>query len=187
MRTITIASQNPVKIQATINGFRRMFPEMDLETNACSVPSGVSAQPFSSQETILGATNRAQGARLLFPESDYWVGIEGGVRQIEQDGDMDHLSAFAWVIILSQDMQGRGSTGTFFLPKPVARLVRQGKELGEADDIVFGRQNSKQQNGAVGILTGDVIDRVQLYEQAVILALIPFKNPDLYPPPSKAA
>ena len=59
--------------------------------------------------------------------------------------------------------------------------MRQGLELGQADDIVFGRSNSKQANGAVGILTDDVIDRAQLYEPAVIFALIPFKNPDLYP------
>ena len=59
-------------------------------------------------------------------------------------------------------------------------LVREGKELGEADDIVFGKENSKQTYGAVGLLTGDVIDRTRFYEDAVVLALIPFRNPDLY-------
>ena len=33
---------------------------------------------------------------------------------------------------------------------------------------------------AVGILTGDVIDRTQLLTGAVILALIPLKNTELY-------
>ena len=42
------------------------------------------------------------------------------------------------------------------------------------------RSNSKQDNGAVGLLTDSVIDRAQLYEQAMILALIPFKNEILY-------
>jgi non-canonical (house-cleaning) NTP pyrophosphatase len=59
--------------------------------------------------------------------------------------------------------------------------VRQGKELGEADDQVFGRHNSKQQEGAIGLLTGRVIDRTALYEEAVVMALIPFKNPTLFP------
>ena len=45
---------------------------------------------------------------------------------------------------------------------------------------MFGRTNSKQQNGAVGLLTGDVIDRIALYEPAVVLALVPFRNPRLY-------
>jgi len=58
--------------------------------------------------------------------------------------------------------------------------VRAGVELGEADDIVFQRANSKQENGAIGLLTGDVIDRRQLYEHAIVLALVAFKNPSLY-------
>jgi non-canonical (house-cleaning) NTP pyrophosphatase len=53
-------------------------------------------------------------------------------------------------------------------------------ELGEADDRVFGCNNSKQQNGAIGLLTGDAVDRAGLYVPAVIFALIPFKNPELY-------
>ena len=43
-------------------------------------------------------------------------------------------------------------------------------------DMPLGRSNSKQGNGAVGILTADVIDRTHYYEHAVILALVPFKN-----------
>jgi len=53
-------------------------------------------------------------------------------------------------------------------------------ELGEADDRVFERSNSKQTNGAIGLLTGNVIDRTTLYAPAVVFALIPFKNPELY-------
>jgi len=53
-------------------------------------------------------------------------------------------------------------------------------ELGHADDMVFKRDNSKQKNGAVGILTHDLIDRASYYEQALILALIPFINKDIY-------
>ncbi len=120
-------------------------------------------------------SDRAERAAGLIPQADYWVGVEGGVE--DQDGQM---AAFAWIVVKSKDQLGKGRTGAFYLPQSVANLVRQGKELGEADDIVFGRSNSKQANGAIGILTGDVIDRTQLYEQAVILALIPFKNPQLY-------
>jgi hypothetical protein len=37
----------------------------------------------------------------------------------------------------------------------VCRLVRdEGLELGHADDLVFGRTNSKTTNGACGLLTG---------------------------------
>ena len=41
-------------------------------------------------------------------------------------------------------------------------------------------KNAKQVNGAVGLLTNDLIMRAEYYETAVLLALIPFVNPDLY-------
>ena len=175
-KTIIIASKNPVKIQAALAGFQRMFPEDTFSISPASVSSLVSDQPGTDSETLAGATNRAKLAQQQLPAADFWVGIEGGVQAAGSE-----ISAFAWVVVLSKDQLGKGRTGAFLLPDAVANLVRQGKELGEADDIVFKRLNSKQDNGAVGLLTGNVIDRADLYEHAVILALVPFKNPDLYP------
>ena len=111
------------------------------------------------------------------PDADYWVGIEGGL-QIPEQGEME---VFAWIVIRGRDGKvGKSKTGTCFLPKETALLVEQGKELGDADDIVFGQTNSKQQNGTVGNLTGDVITRSTYYSEAVVLALVPFRNPKLY-------
>jgi inosine/xanthosine triphosphatase len=136
---------------------------------------------MTSQETLQGAINRALAAQLLMPGADYWVGIEGGVQPAPEGAlTPGELCAFAWVVVIGANGMGKGRTGLFFLPPRVAELVRQGKELGEADDIVFGRTNSKQENGAVGLLTGDALDRAGFYEQAVVLALIPFRNPELY-------
>lgn len=175
MKKIVIASANPVKTQATLNGFFRLFPGEQFSIDTVSVPSGVHEQPFGDDETLKGASNRVAGAQALIPEADFWVGIEGGV-----DLHGNDLCAFAWIMISSKNQVGKARTGTFYLPPGVAELVMQGKELGEADDIVFNRTNSKQENGAIGILTGDAIDRILLYEIAVVLALVPFKNPGLY-------
>ncbi len=91
------------------------------------------------------------------------------------------MEAFAWIVVKAKDGKlGKGRTGTFFLPPKIVALIKQGKELGEADNIAFGRTNSKQENGAVGILTDNVIDRTKYYTEAVVLALIPFKNSQLY-------
>jgi inosine/xanthosine triphosphatase len=176
MPTIVIASQNPVKGAAALSGFQKMFPDTDWTLESITVLSGVSDQPMSDHETRQGAENRAKAARQNFQSAEYWVGIEGG---IEMQSDM---AAFAWVVVVSRTQTGMARTGTFFLPDAVAALVREGKELGEADDIVFNKQNSKQNNGAVGLLTGNIIDRTRFYEEAVVLALIPFKNKELYHP-----
>ena len=100
-------------------------------------------------------------------------------RAIEEDGA--EMRAFAWMVIRDKEgLIGKGKTGTFFLPPQIVELIKQGKELGEADDIVFNRKNSKHNSGAVGILTNDVIDRTKYYAEAVVLALIPFKNIQYY-------
>jgi inosine/xanthosine triphosphatase len=168
---LIIASTNPVKIQSALHGFRQMFPAETFTAEGISVPSGVSDQPMSDDETLQGALNRASNARAAHPTADYWVGIEGGCE--EKHGE---LWTFAWVVILRGEVIGKARTGAFMLPHEVATLVRSGVELGIADDRVFGRSNSKQSNGAVGLLTADLIDRQRYYEHAVILALIPFKN-----------
>ena len=175
MSKIVIASTNPVKMAATQRGFYRMFPDHAFHFTSMSVPSGVREQPLSSAETLQGAMQRTQAARERVPDATYWVGIEGGV-ETEPHG----VGAFAWIVIRSSELIGQSRTGTFYLPPPVADLLRRGKELGEAGDIVFGTIDSKRAGGAIGLLSGQALDRTQLYEQAVILALVPFKNTSLY-------
>lgn len=175
MKTIVVASLNPVKAAAVLGGFERLFPEEEFVVQAVSVPSGVSDQPMTDGETRQGARNRARKAREARPEADFWAGVEGGCEL--QDGE---LVAFAWVEVLSRERESHARTAAFRLPPEVQKLVEDGMELGDADDRIFGKSNSKQLNGAVGLLTGNVMTRTSLYEQAVVLALIPFKNPELY-------
>lgn len=175
IKTVVVASTNPVKVNAALEGLQRMFPDVEFQAQPVSVPSGVADQPMSDAETLEGALNRVNNAFTTYPEADFWVGIEGGVASMNQE-----LAAFAWVVIRSGAVVGKARSGTFFLPRAVAELVGQGIELGTADDMVFGHSNSKQKGGAIGILTDNVLDRKELYEQAVVLALVPFRNEQLY-------
>jgi len=175
MKKIIIASENPVKIEATKNGFKKMFPDQDFDFTGVSVDSLVSDQPMTDSETYIGASNRVKSAIQNYPKADYYIGIEGGLERTKNE-----MHAFAWVVIKKGDTIGKSKTATFYLPRIIMELINQGKELGEADDIVFGLENSKQQNGAVGILTKNVLTRESYYTEAVILALIPFLNDKLY-------
>jgi len=175
MKKVVVSSQNPVKLEAVKSGFKRLFPDTPFELINVSVESGVSDQPMTDEETRTGATNRAIKAHEAVPGGDYWVGVEGGCDFLGED-----MVAFAWIVVLGENNHGSARTALFRLPKKVQGLVASGMELGIADDQVFGEENSKQNSGAVGLLTGDVVTRTTLYEQAVILAFIPFKNPDLY-------
>jgi len=176
MKKVIVASKNPVKINATLAAFIKAFPDESFTAEGVSASSNVSDQPSTDTETYQGAYNRVVNAQTVAPHADFWVGLEGGIEEKN-----DEIEAFAWMIVKSKEGQfGKGRTGTFFLPPDVVKLIKQGKELSEADDIVFNRTNSKQQNGAVGLLTNNAITRTTYYETAVLFALIPFMNPQLY-------
>lgn len=184
-KLVIVASGNPVKRRAVAQGFDRLFPDADFAFETMAVPSGVDDQPRTDDETRRGARQRSEAAARTRPDADFWVGVEGGIEDGWGDG-RDEMHAFAWIVVAAASSGrsaaaantlrfGTSRSATFALPEAVATLVRGGKELGEADDIVFGTADSKRKGGAVGLLTGGAIDRTALYEQAVVLALIPFR------------
>lgn len=70
-RRVIVASTNPVKINAARRAFERLFPDDQFEVVGEEVKSGVSDQPMSDEETLRGATNRADAITTLHPEADY--------------------------------------------------------------------------------------------------------------------
>ncbi len=164
-----VSSQNPVKIRATELAFTEAFPQENFTFQGISVPSGVSDQPMTEEETLLGARNRVQAAREKHPEADYWIGIEGGLHPMETG-----LQAMAWVVVQGKESRGEGRSCGFMLPPEVNELLAQGLELGHAIDKLTGDTNTAKKGGAVGMLTGGLITRTTLYVPAVTLALIPF-------------
>ena len=172
MKKVIIASKNPVKINATKKAFEEVFND-HFEFEGVSADSLVSDQPMSNEETLKGATNRIENIQNL--KADFFVSIEGGVDLLD-----DNYEAFAWIVISDKNKVGKAKTATFPLPMKISNLIKKGYELGDADDMVFKRSNSKQKNGAVGILSDNLITRTDYYTHAIILALIPFTNSKLY-------
>jgi inosine/xanthosine triphosphatase len=175
---LIVASTNPVKCRAVEIGVQAALPDQLITIGSVQVESGVSDQPSSDAETLTGAENRARAARQVEPDADYWFGVEGGVE------DSPHgLLTFAWIVAVDRTGRiGRARSAAFLLPEVVAERVRGGMELGHADDEVFGRTDSKRRDGAIGLLTQGALDRTGLYVPAVTAAMIPFLNPELYPP-----
>jgi len=94
------------------------------------------------------------------------------------DGSM---STCAWAAVVdSGGKQGVGGSLAMQLPSSVARLIREGTELGHAMDQLVGAHDTKRGAGAVGILTDGMVDRQRAYEVLVMYALAPFVTPTLY-------
>jgi inosine/xanthosine triphosphatase len=170
---VAVGSLNPVKIAATSAGFTAIWPDTAWEVKGVDVPSGVSDQPMSNAESIRGARNRATLARERL-DADYGAGIESGLARIEGIW----YTAGRIVIVDREGREGISSTMIRPVPLPSLELVLQGMELGHANDQVFGRHNSKQGTGLIGLLTNDVLTREGIFRDTVIGALGRFLHPD---------
>jgi inosine/xanthosine triphosphatase len=163
---VTVGSKNKVKVNAVMEALKLMG--IDAEVIEVEVDSGVPLQPYCN-DTFVGARNRAIRS-IELASGDIGIGIEGGVC-IRQGMVM----AFAVVHCVSKEGRENLATSSYFtLPEEVSSLMIQGKELGEATDIVFHDKESKRGLGAVGHITKGLISRTALYVQPVILALYPF-------------
>src|ERR1700690_550709 len=122
MKKIVVASKNPVKLNAALEGFKKMFPVEEFEVEGIAVASGVGDQPMNNEETFQGAWNRTENASKE-TVADFWIGIEGGIEEKKSE-----MEVFAWIVVKSKDGNyGKGKTGTFFLPKQIVELIKQGK------------------------------------------------------------
>ena len=139
---VMVGSTNPIKVGAVEEAFKKYFPECIVE--GIEVESGVSPQPMSEEETIQGAKNRALAS---IGESEYGVGLEGGVCEI--GGKMFEC---AWVCIVDREnCEGIGGGLYFELPDKIADKIRSGGELGPIMNEMTGQDNVKQKMGASGI------------------------------------
>jgi inosine/xanthosine triphosphatase len=174
VRLVAVGSTNPVKVAAVRAVIVLRWP--DAEVRGISVPSTVRDQPIGDDETIRGALARAIAARDAIG-GEIGVGLEGGVVEVG-DGSM---RTCAWAAVVDSDgRQGIGGSLAMPLPDSVARLVRDGVELGHAMDRLIDAHNTKHGAGAVGILTDGLVDRQRAYEVLVSYALGPFLTPGLY-------
>lgn len=165
---VAVGSTNPVKIAAVAAVIARVAPGATVQ--GIAVPSGVADQPMGDDETIAGARTRATAARAAL-NATLAIGLEGGCVELS-DGTM---RTCAWAVAVDADgREGVGGSLAMPLPPEVAALVRSGVELGHAMDRVANARNTKHGAGAVGILTGGLIDRQRAYETLVTYALAPW-------------
>ena len=188
---IAVGSGNKAKVESVRLAMADAFPGAALTMFPYAVPSGVSDQPMGEDETRAGAGNRALGARDAYAKEhggaapDFAVGLEGGVGpEGSAKSPKGHplLSCFAYMAICaatqaSGEEPSFSRTASFTLPYKVTDLMQdEGLELGDADDKIFSRVDSKQGAGTVGILTNMIIDRAQYYRHALAFALVPFMD-----------
>lgn len=152
---VIIGSKNPAKIEAV----KEAFLMEHFLFSAVNAPSGVSDQPFSDEETMLGAVNRATAA-LALGEGQIGIGLEGGVHETPFGLFLCNWGA----LVTDQDERPIIAGGArILLPKQVAEALKDGQELGPVMDQFTKKENIRNHEGAIGIFTAGMINRMMMF------------------------
>jgi inosine/xanthosine triphosphatase len=167
---VHVGSMNPVKVEAVRHVFSRYFPELEVEGSVTrtSVPD----EPWE-EDVKRGAKERAW---QVMQNADIGVGIEAGLFRRE-DGIYD----VQYCAIL--DKMGRYTFGTgpgFRYPAMMEAELKKGSTVGDVFAEKIMGENPGQSGGAIGYLTNGVMNRQELTESAVLAAMVPRINKELY-------
>lgn len=175
---VAVGSLNPVKVEAVRRVMVKIYGESRVEVEGFKVSSGVPVQPLG-EETVRGAVNRAKEA-LKAGKADLGVGIEAGLFPVK--GTLTGYMDFQWCAIIDRD--GKLTLGCgpgFEMPPPVVEGVLKGEgEVGSLLERMFNVERIGETIGAIGLLSRGILDRTRLTEQAVLMAMIPRINREIY-------
>lgn len=175
---VAVGTSNPIKVRAVERAFSKFFK--DVEVVMRPVISKAPPQPIGLTTVIEGAISRSREALRLEEKADFGVGIEAGIIPIPYtiSGYMDQQ--FAAIT----DRFGRitigGGPAFEYPPIVISRIIKEGIEVNDIMAEMTGKQRIGHEEGAIGYFSKNVLNREIITEMAVIMALIPRVNEDLY-------
>lgn len=171
---ILVGTANEGKVEAVKQAFEKYYDDVFVE--GIDVKSNVPRQP-SNEETINGAYNRVENLIAYSKEHgiecDYYVAVESGLMNI-----------FGYNVIMSacmlKDKNGLFSYGFsegFPVPSDKVEQIKN-TSLSVVMDEVFciEHTNKKAIMGGIHKLTKNVISRIDLTRNSVIMALVRVHN-----------
>lgn len=154
MILVAVGTLNPAKIKAV----EEALLSIDTQITAVKASSGVSEQPFSDEETIQGAINRAQNA-LAERGADIAIGLEGGVVETKYGMFLCNWGALA--LPAGKTILAGGAR--ILLPEEIARPLSEGIELGSIMEEYTGQKDVRKKGGAIGVFTNGYVNRSDMF------------------------
>lgn len=174
---IAIGSTNKVKVQA-VEEILKEYPEFAAaKVVSVSTQSGVSEQPLSLEETILGAKNRAKNAFEASQPCRYGFGIEGGL--CPSPGTRTGFMALNICAIFDGTHHYVGFTPGFEVPPEILKFVlNQKMDLSQAcfHSGITSKEKVGASEGLIGILTKGRTDRKRYMKECIAMALVQIEN-----------
>jgi len=194
---IAVGSTRGPKLDAVHDALKlcadHLNPNVQFEVLGFAVDSGVGHTPLSSAESMRGARQRtealiqmASGTRETY---QYFVGLEGGLEVMESDiADTDstknggrRVFLESWAYVSDGSRGHFGRSGGIELPPALAHeVLDKGVELATAIDRFAGIAGIRDNQGAWGMLSNNLITRREAFRVALVAAFAPFYNVNLF-------
>jgi inosine/xanthosine triphosphatase len=212
MRKIAIAvgSKRGPKLNAVSEAVEefgaKLAADARFEVIGVEVESGVSHTPASCGELMRGARQRAEAMVRVAREKneawDYFVGLEGGLDVVHEEGlkiseyegsdvvedSRRRVFLESWAYVTDGSRGYYGRSGGIELPEALAHeVLEKDVELSMAIDKFAGAVGIRDAQGAWGVLSGNLISRQEAFRVAVIAAFAPFYNAGMYSAAANAA
>src|SRR5580692_7773125 len=185
---VAVGSIRKPKLRAVTEALKafapKLVPDGDFEVVGLEVGSGVSSTPSSCEELMRGARQRVEALMQVARETRkpwrYFVGLEGGL-EVLQDDRSRRVFLESWAYVSDGRIGFYGRSGGIELPEELAHeVLERGFDLSEAIDRYAGAVGIRDEQGAWGVLSGDLIQRDESFRVAVITAFAPFYNAKMY-------
>ena len=169
---VLIGTKNPGKIEGAKQALANYYK--DVEVVGVKVSSDVSEQPVGL-ETFQGAMNRVGNLVKYAKENnisaDLFMAIESGMTSELGFWAITNIA----VIKNSKGEVGVGSSASFPVPNRYVEEIKN-ETLGAVMDRIFNESDLRSTTGGIGLLTQDVVTRIDLTAEAFLMALTPFIN-----------
>ena len=173
---VIIATKNPGKIEGVKLAFENYYDELEIQ--GIPVSSDISDQPVN-EEIYIGAKNRVSNLKKYCNDNnilaDLYVSIESGITNQLGRWMIVNIA----VIEDNDDFESYGCSSAFPVPdKYVDDIIKT--ELGIVMDKIFNGTDLRAGKGGINLLTNDKVSRIDLTEQAFIMALTKYINGDTW-------
>jgi inosine/xanthosine triphosphatase len=185
---IAVGSTRRPKLAAVHEAIREfgavLASGVEFEVIGVEVESGVGHTPANREELMQGARQRAEALVRLAREKGeswrYFIGMEGGLDVIEEEGGRRVLLE-SWAYVSDGRDGYYGRSGGVEIPDALAReVLENGVELSAAIDRFAGAVGIRDAQGAWGVLSSGLISRTEAFRVAVVAAFAPFYNAKMY-------
>ena len=168
--------------ESKINGARKALSLLGISFKdiiAIKV-KGFKDQPIGFDEIFIGAAYRAiQSVKYLRNisgvKNGIGIGIEAGIIKLHNTWFSGQVA-----IVADNEKYSIGISSFFPLPRKISNVVSKGYELREVMKEISGYERIAETIGAIGFFSSGYMTRTDLSYQAVLTALLPWINKDIY-------